>query len=153
MVKVLLNILDKIIQKFKYARVRNAIKKEKHFGDRRKIKIKKQKPKKDKLKNVKYFEKYISGNDKNKDIEKNHKKSEKAKPLDLKVHKNIDKKEDNEDIEEFEIREKPDSKSEKIGTIRKGDKYKKLKSVPFWLEISFNGKKGYLSKIAANKMK
>lgn len=154
MVKIILNIIESIIQSLKFIKVKNLIskEKEKQFKNKPKKNISK-KIERDinKLDNKKYFEKIILENDEceNEDIGKfKEKKKTSSKAL-----TNKEKEDSLENIEEFEIREEPDSKSEKIGTIKKGDNYKELKSVPHWLKISFEGKKGYLSKIAANKMK
>ena len=155
MMKLILNIIESLIQSLKFNRIKKSLRKE-----RNKTRIIKKSSEEaeidfynDELEEKKYFKTVIS---KGVLEEKDDKKTSKVKKNTNsdKSNRNNKKIEEKkiEDIESFDIREEPDSKSKKIGTIKKDAKYKKLKSVPHWIKISYADKEGYLSKISANKM-
>lgn len=155
MMKLILNIIESLIQSLKFNRIKKSLRKERN--NTRIIKKSSEEAEidfyNDELEEKKYFKTVIS-----KDVleEKDDKKTSKVKKNTNsdKSNRNNKKIEEKkiEDIESFDIREEPDSKSKKIGTIKKDAKYKKLKSVPHWIKISYADKEGYLSKISANKM-
>lgn len=175
MIRLILNIIEKLIQSFKFKRIKRSLKKQSkklrtikkplegsekdlHNDELEEQKyfsavISKEMPKdKDDKEKAKTKKKSTSNNSNdNKKIENKKIENKKIEDEKIKDEKIKDEK-DNKDIESFDIRKEPDSKSRKIGTIKKDAKYKKLKSVPHWIKISYNGKEGYLSKISANKM-
>ena len=155
MMKLILNIIESLIQSLKFNRIKKSLRKERN--NTRIIKKSSEEAEidfyNDELEEKKYFKIVIS---KGVLEEKDDKKTSKVKKNTNsdKSNRNNKKIEEKkiEDIESFDIREEPDSKSKKIGTIKKDAKYKKLKSVPHWIKISYADKEGYLSKISANKM-
>lgn len=155
MMKLILNIIESLIQSLKFNRIKKSLRKERN--NTRIIKKSSEEAEidfyNDELEEKKYFKTVIS---KGVLEEKDDKKTSKVKKNTNsdKSNRNNKKIEEKkiEDIESFDIREEPDSKSKKIGTIKKDAKYKKLKSVPHWIKISYADKEGYLSKISANKM-